>query len=67
VLEERPPVFSSTFRIVDPGPLREAGIVTLGTATTVEEALALERAGVDAVVVQGGEAGGHRWERPASR
>jgi nitronate monooxygenase len=60
VLEERPPVFSFTFGIVDPAPLREAGIVTLGTATTAGEALALERAGVDAVVVQGGEAGGHR-------
>ncbi len=32
----------------------------VGTATTVEEALALERAGVDAVVTQGSEAGGHR-------
>jgi nitronate monooxygenase len=60
VLEERPPAFSFTVGIVDPAPLREAGIVTLGTATTVEEAQALERAGVDAVVVQGAEAGGHR-------
>jgi nitronate monooxygenase len=60
VLEERPPVFSSSFGIVDPAPLREAGIVTLGTATTVEEARALEQAGVDVVVAQGGEAGGHR-------
>jgi len=60
VLEERPRVFSFTFGIVDPAPLREAGIVTLGTATTAEEAQALERAGVDAVVAQGAEAGGHR-------
>lgn len=60
IAEERPPAFSFTFGIVDPAPLREAGIVTLGTATTAEEAVALERAGVDAVVAQGGEAGGHR-------
>jgi nitronate monooxygenase len=60
VLEERPRVFSFAFGIVDPAPLREAGIVTLGTATTAEEAQALEQAGVDAVVAQGAEAGGHR-------
>ena len=60
VLEERPPVFSFTFGIVDPAPLRDTGILTMGTATTVEEACALEEAGVDIVVAQGAEAGGHR-------
>lgn len=60
VLEERPAVFSFTFGLVDPEPFREAGIVVLGTATTVDEARVLEEAGVDAVVVQGAEAGGHR-------
>ena len=60
VLEERPPVFSFAFGIVEPAPLREAGLVTLGTATTADEARALEQAGVDAVVAQGAEAGGHR-------
>lgn len=60
VLEERPAAFSFTFGLVDPAPLREAGVVTLGTATRAEEALALERAGVDVVVAQGAEAGGHR-------
>jgi nitronate monooxygenase len=60
VLEERPAVCSIAFGIADPTPLREAGIVVLGTATTAEEAEALEQAGVDAVVVQGAEAGGHR-------
>lgn len=60
VLEERPRVFSFTMGMLDPAPLRDAGIVVLGTATTTEEAQALERACVDAVVVQGGEAGGHR-------
>ena len=60
VLEERPAVFSFTFGIVDPGPLQDAGIRVLGTATTVDEAVALAEAGVDAVVAQGAEAGGHR-------
>lgn len=36
------------------------GMLLAGTATTVEEAVALERLGVDMVVVQGSEAGGHR-------
>ena len=60
VLEERPAVFSFTMGVVDPAPLREAGIEVLGTATTVEEADYLRAAGVDAVVAQGAEAGGHR-------
>jgi nitronate monooxygenase len=40
--------------------LREAGIRVIATATTVAEAVDLERAGVDAVIAQGWEAGGHR-------
>ncbi len=32
----------------------------MGTATTVDEAIALEQAGVDAIVAQGSEAGAHR-------
>jgi len=36
------------------------GMFLIGTATTVGEAVALEQAGVDAVVTQGAEAGGHR-------
>ncbi len=60
VLEERPAVLSFTFGILPTARLREAGIVTLGTATTVEEARALQESGVDAIVVQGAEAGGHR-------
>jgi nitronate monooxygenase len=63
VLEARPPIFSFTFGI--PGDaaldgLRARGIKILGTATTVAEARRLETAGVDGVVAQGGEAGGHR-------
>ncbi|GKQ37152.1 nitronate monooxygenase [Streptomyces sp. A012304] len=40
--------------------LRRAGTFTLVTATTVDEAVAVERAGADAVIVQGVEAGGHQ-------
>jgi nitronate monooxygenase len=60
VLEERPRAFSFAFGVVDPTPLHRAGIVVLGTATTVGEARALEEAGADAVIAQGAEAGGHR-------
>jgi nitronate monooxygenase len=63
MLEARPPIFSFTFGIPDRDAisrLKSRGIVILGTATTVEEARQLERAGVDAVVAQGAEAGAHR-------
>jgi nitronate monooxygenase len=60
VLEERPAVFSFTFGVIDPEPFHEAGVAVLGTATTSAEAAALESAGVDAIVAQGAEAGGHR-------
>jgi nitronate monooxygenase len=39
---------------------RKLNIPTLGTATTVEEARALEQAGFDLIVASGMEAGGHR-------
>jgi nitronate monooxygenase len=37
-----------------------AGIVLLATATNLEEARSLAAAGIDVVVAQGYEAGGHR-------
>jgi nitronate monooxygenase len=40
--------------------LREAGIVLLASATSVAEGRAAANAGVQAVVAQGYEAGGHR-------
>src|SRR5262249_59845188 len=40
--------------------LKRAGLVTMGTANTVEEARRIAAAGFDAVVAQGSEAGGHR-------
>lgn len=63
VLQARPAVFSFVYGIPSDDVLRrcrELGIVTLGTATTPDEAVLLERAGVDMVVATGLEAGGHR-------
>lgn len=40
--------------------LREAGITILGTATHLLEAILLEESGVDFIIAQGAEAGGHR-------
>ena len=63
LLEERVPVFSFTFGIPPAHMLeacRKAGIATMGTATTVAEARALEQAGVDFICAQGAEAGGHQ-------
>jgi nitronate monooxygenase len=56
-------LFSFTFGMLT-SPARELvkarGLMLAGTATTVDEAIALERAGIDIVVAQGSEAGGHR-------
>ncbi|WP_328185462.1 NAD(P)H-dependent flavin oxidoreductase [Marinobacter sp. OP 3.4] len=63
LLEERPAVVSFHFGLPPEDwiqSLREAGIVTFGCATTPDEAARVEAAGVDAIVVQGAEAGGHR-------
>lgn len=63
VLDARPAVFSFVFGAPPPTVLetcRRRGIFTIGTATSVREALHLEQAGVDAVVASGFEAGGHR-------
>jgi nitronate monooxygenase len=58
VVEERVPALSFTFGIPPLDGLDD--VVLMGTATTAAEAVELERAGADAVVVQGAEAGGHR-------
>lgn len=62
-LEAAPAVVSFVFGVPAPELVEEAhrrGIVVVGTATTVAEALALEAGGVDAVVASGMESGGHR-------
>lgn len=63
LFELKPAVFSFIFGIPSKEILNEArklGIKTVGAATTLDEALALEEAQVDAIVATGFEAGGHR-------
>jgi nitronate monooxygenase len=59
----RPPVVSFHFGLPAPellARLRAWGAKILSSATTLEEALWLEDRGVDAIIAQGLEAGGHR-------
>lgn len=59
----RPPVISFHFGLPPAdivAALRATGAVLLATATSVDEARAAEEAGMDAIIAQGIEAGGHR-------
>lgn len=63
LLRQRPQAVSFHFGLPEQdfiAALRDAGITTLACATTLEEALQIEQAGVDVIVAQGMEAGGHR-------
>jgi nitronate monooxygenase len=63
VEEVKPRVVSFHFGLPEPGLFRRvkaAGCVTMSSATTVAEARWLEDRGVDVVIAQGFEAGGHR-------
>jgi nitronate monooxygenase len=63
LLDAAPPAFSFVFGIPSADVLRackQRNIVTMGAATNVDEAVALEDAGVDLIVATGSEAGGHR-------
>lgn len=63
VLEERVPVLSFTFGVLKGEALeavKQQGILTIGTATHLLEAIILEESGIDVVVAQGLEAGGLR-------
>lgn len=63
LLTERPAAASFTFDILtagEVGRLHAAGIFVIGTVTTLEEALAWQAAGADAIVASGVESGGHR-------
>jgi nitronate monooxygenase len=63
VEKARPEVVSFHFGLPEPALLsrvKAAGCRVLSSATTVEEALWLEAHGVDAIIAQGYEAGGHR-------
>jgi|SRR6185437_14111574 len=63
LLETKPEVVSFHFGLPDADivqALKAAGIFVISSATTVAEARILERSGVDAIIAQGIEAGGHR-------
>jgi nitronate monooxygenase len=63
VLDAKVPAFSFIYGIPPKEILDECraqGILTIGAATTPEEAIVLEQAGVDVIAASGFEAGGHR-------
>lgn len=63
LIEEKIPVFSYAFGLLDAewiDKFKNNDTFLIGTATTLAEAYALEKSGIDALVAQGSEAGGHR-------
>jgi nitronate monooxygenase len=63
LVQARPPVVSFHFGLPSAealDALRTCGALLMATATNLEEARAIEAAGVDVIVAQGFEAGGHR-------
>jgi nitronate monooxygenase len=63
VLAARPRAVSSIMGLFSPefvAALKARGIAWFATATTVSEAIRAQKAGADAIVAQGIEAGGHR-------
>lgn len=71
ILDERVPVFSIGLGNPDPAMVRECharGIKVMAMIATVEDARTVVASGVDVIVAQGGDAGGHRstWVKPAS-
>jgi nitronate monooxygenase len=63
LVASRPPVVSFHFGLPAATTIRalqQTGIVLIATATNLAEAQAIEAAGLDVVVAQGWEAGGHR-------
>ncbi|OCB75722.1 2-nitropropane dioxygenase [Flavobacterium piscis] len=63
ILDIKPKVFSFMFGALSADVLEQckrSGIVTVGAATTLDEAIFLESTGVDMIIASGFEAGGHR-------
>ncbi len=62
-IDAAPPVLSFVFGIPTADIIErchQKGIITIGAATTLDEALAIEAAGIDIILATGLEAGGHR-------
>lgn len=63
VMDIRPKVFSYMFGTLTEDIMEQChrrGIITVGAATTLDEAMALEATGTDMIIASGFEAGGHR-------
>jgi nitronate monooxygenase len=63
LLEEKVPIVSFTFGLLDQTIIKQFkknNVILIGTATTAAEAQTLEENAVDAIIIQGEEAGGHR-------
>lgn len=63
LLDARPPIFSFVYGVPEKSLLdecRSRDIITVETATTSDETVALDDAGVDCIVASGFEAGGHK-------
>lgn len=63
IFDCKPKVFSFMFGLLSENiieDLHQQGTVVLGNATTLNEAIALEKTGVDVIVASGFESGGHR-------
>ncbi len=63
ILDVSPKVFSFMFGTLPADVMEQChrlGIKTIGAATTLDEAIALEGSGVDLIIASGFEAGGHR-------
>jgi nitronate monooxygenase len=63
LLDERVPIVSFTFGMLEAevvSKLKKSGVTLIGTATSVKEAALLDKSGMDVIVAQGIEAGGHR-------
>ncbi|WP_213278268.1 NAD(P)H-dependent flavin oxidoreductase [Chryseobacterium indologenes] len=63
IIEENCKILSFTFGNLDDQSIQKLkgnGVTLIGTCTSVNEALQLEKSGIDIICVQGIEAGGHR-------
>jgi nitronate monooxygenase len=63
VLKAKPPVASFIYGIPSEEIILEfkkRGVITMATATSLEEATMMEEAGIELVIASGSEAGGHR-------